>query len=713
MAILNEAQSRSILSGFLDIHRRMSDLEALLQPGERPSAFSEYVNDIAPTEAKVLRDYFARIRTAMLGHLKELQIPVAIRPMSRRWAIQTGLQFLSIAVAELRPSKLRGYGELRREAPSLVTKICEDLDRPIDQVIAYLRQGLGSDLEARLSRLGEAQVDVATLARLEEVVARWQLVEFRPAIEMIVSRMENPCFEVAVFGRVSCGKSSLLNHIAGIAALPVGVTPVTAVPTRLVCGDEPSVSVSFAESRSRDVGLEHLREYASEEGNPGNSKHVTSILVKLPSPRLREGIAFVDTPGVGSLALTGGAETLAYLPRCDLGVVLVDAASTLDREDLALLRALYEVGIPAMVLLSKADLLVPDDRVRMTDYIRAQVRRELGLELPVHPVSTVGDDESLLTAWFGQELAPLLDRHRTLAEGSLKRKIAHLRESVIATLETLQARRARGGRGDGAEVDTRATQQLLDKADAAIRRAREHTSNWWEGRRALAEEVPHLVARAVVSVRGPADDADPAEVIGEALRRRGREARDLVAGLKETLSGTLQRLSGLAPLAHADPSTIRDFHVGGLPALDLHGALCDAPVERPWWSGLAPSLAVRATERSIREQAGRTMTEAVEFYDRQLESWLKTTLARLIENYETQAAAFREQIRRLVTESPDAVSAGQAATLEADLREIRGTSDDAGAALPGFLRVDNPRGPDTLESGDGVRHEPPRPPGRG
>ncbi len=469
MAILNEAQSRSILCGFLDIHRRMADLEALTPPVERPSAFSQYINDLSPTEAKVVQDYFARIRTAMLGHLQELDVPLDIRQMSVRWAIQVGLNFISVAAAELRPSKLRGYGELGQEARSRITKVCEDLDRLIDQVMAYLRQGLGSNLQGRLSRLGGVAVDVESLTKLEQVVARWQLVEFRPALEMIVSRLENPCFEVAVFGRVSCGKSSLLNHIAGIDALPVGVTPVTAVPTRLVSGDVASVIVSCAESRPRDVGLEHLWEYASEEGNPGNRKHVTGILVKVPSPILREGIAFVDTPGVGSLALAGGAETLAYLPRCDLGVVLVDSASTLDREDLALLRALYGAGIPAMVLLSKADLLTPADRGRMMEYIRTLVRRELGRDLPVHPVSTVGADESLLTAWFDQELAPLLDRHRILAGESLQRKIAHLRESVMATLETLRAKRVRGGHGDGAEVDTGATQQLLDEADAAIR----------------------------------------------------------------------------------------------------------------------------------------------------------------------------------------------------------------------------------------------------
>jgi GTP-binding protein EngB required for normal cell division len=680
MTTLNEAQSRSMLCGFQDIHRRMADLEALIHPGERPSRFSDYVNDLSPAEARVVQDYFARIRTAMLGHLQDLEIPLQVRRMSVRWAIQTGLNFVSIAVAEIRPSKLRGYGDLGQEARQQVTKICEDLDRLTDQVMAYLRQGIGTDLQGRLSRLGEARVDVGTLAKLEKVIARWQLVEFRPAIEMIVNRLENPCFEVAVFGRVSSGKSSLLNHIVGINALPVGVTPVTAVPTRLVTGDVASVTVEFADSRPVDVSLEQLWEYASEEGNPGNATHVTGILVRLPSRRLREGIAFVDTPGVGSLALAGGVETLAYLPRCDLGVVLVDSASTLDREDLALLHSLYAAGIPAMVLLSKADLLTVGDRTRMVDYIRARVQRDLGLDLPVHPVSTVGSHESLLNAWFEQELTSLLDRHRSLTQESLRRKIAHLRESVVATLETMRSRQLSSGHGERIEVDIEATQQLLDEADAAIRRAREHASNWWEGRRALAGDVPHLIAEAVVAVRGQVNDGDPTGIVGDALRRRGRQAHELVAGLQETLAATLDRLAGLAPLAHADPSTIGDFHARGLPAMDLNGIGDMIAVERPWWSGLVPSLAVRATERSIREHAGGAVTEVVELYDRQLESWVRTMLARLVETYETQAVAFREQVRRLATEQVDSGIADDPTALEADLRELRDSSGDVGVA---------------------------------
>src|SRR5262249_55363257 len=309
---------------------------------------------------------------------------------------------------------------------------------------------------------------------------------------------EAPQFEVAVFGRVSSGKSSLLNHLAGMGVLPVGVTPITAVPTRLVRGDRPAALISFAEAEPRTVGVGELRQYASEEGNPGTHRHVTGILVHLPAPRLREGVVLVDPPGIGSLARSGSAETFAYLPHCDLGVVLIDAASTLTPDDLALLRLLYEAAVPAQVVLSKADLLTPADRERTVDYTREQIRRELGLDLEVRPVSTVGADEALLTRWFEQEIEPLLARHRALAEASLRRKAAHLRESVQAALQTLLARHPGGGPDGRARVDDRAARRLLGEADEAVRHAQARCRDWTADQPALLDIILQDAAHAVV-----------------------------------------------------------------------------------------------------------------------------------------------------------------------------------------------------------------------
>ncbi len=171
--------------------------------------------------------------------------------------------------------------------------------------------------------------------------------------------------------------------------LPVGVNPVTAVPTRLIFGSAPQLTVWYAMKSPEVLGVQRLAEFVTEQKKRANEKHVTRIVVELPSSRLRDGVALVDTPGLGSLAATGAAETLAYLPRCDHGVVLIDSGSTLTADDLGTIQSLYEAGIPASVLLSKADLLVPEDRQRAVEYTEAQIRDQLGLTLPVHPVSVM------------------------------------------------------------------------------------------------------------------------------------------------------------------------------------------------------------------------------------------------------------------------------------------------------------------------------------
>src|SRR5262249_5463321 len=186
---------------------------------DKPSPFSQYVNDLSPTENKVVQDYFARLRAAMLDCLAESDIPLEVRQTSARWALQCGMIFLDIAISEFSPDRLRGYGPVDPSAAAQVIKVQQTVQRLVERVAAYLRQGAGHDLSQRLARLEASHADMGILPVLEKAITRWGLVEFRPQLDLIVRRLESPQFEIAVFGRVSSGKSSLLanrQHIATI-----------------------------------------------------------------------------------------------------------------------------------------------------------------------------------------------------------------------------------------------------------------------------------------------------------------------------------------------------------------------------------------------------------------------------------------------------------------------------------------------------------------
>lgn len=674
MGVLGEDLQRPIRFGFLDLHRRMAEMEALLIQSAAPTPFSQHVNDLAPTEVKVVQDYFARVRSTMLALLQELEMPLEVEKTSLRWALQVSMTALDLSLSEIEPKKLKGYGDVSPEAAAAAQKIQQELGRLFERLAAYLQQGLGRNLQQRLERLDTTPASVASLRLLEEIIARWRLVEFRPALDGILRRLEAPQFEIAVFGRVSAGKSSLLNHIAGMDVLPVGITPITAVPTRLVRGEPAGVTVSFADLPEERVAVAQLREYASEEENPNNRKHVTRLVVQLPSTRLRDGVVLVDTPGIGSLALAGSAETFAYLPHCDLGIVLIDAGATLNPDDLTILRALYEAGTPAQVLLSKADLLNAANRQRMAEYIAAQLRRELGLDLSVHPVSTVVAEEALLQTWFEQQLAPLLDRHRALLDASLQRKIAHLRESVGAVLETMRAR-GQGAAGGSPTSNVGEASQLLDRLDAEVEKARQRSRNWTEDDAALAKQTFAAAAAALVRPAEPGKTPVEAPVLSaflDVFQQRGRVAYDLVTGLRQTLSQGLEELRRLAPLVEADSAAVRDWPAGGLPVFDLsplqeQARRCAAPR----WARLSRRAAAWRTRRNLEAALGPALAEQISLYDRQVRAWLRDSIKELADIYDSQAEVYRQQTRRLAAPAAETPDTTDAQRLAADVQLLK------------------------------------------
>lgn len=432
---LNDNHLRHIVTTFRYMDELLSRAENIMASAGSPSPFQEYMDDTTPIQRKVTHDYVLHIREMMNRSLQDLRIPTPAPVTGALWAARNAVTFTSIALADVESRRMGGYGKLSEQAARKIDLIVAEVRAAVEKLDNYLAQNSGTDLQARMDRLEKTSNEVPLLRELERIITAHGLVEFRNAVAMLLERMENGTFEIGVFGRVSSGKSSLLNHLLGGDYLPVGVTPVTAVPTRISFGNDPRVLVEFADSRPQGVELSALDEFATEQKNPGNARHVSRIRLEVPAPKLSEGITFVDTPGLGSLATSGAEETVAYLPRCDLGLVLVDATSTLTHEDLKVVQAVYQAGATAMVLVSKADLLKPPDRERALEYVRKQIRSQLGIEPNVQLVSIVGDEVKLCDEWFESQLRPALSAHRELAAASIRRKVGGLREALLATLK--------------------------------------------------------------------------------------------------------------------------------------------------------------------------------------------------------------------------------------------------------------------------------------
>lgn len=683
-ASLNEFQAQRLRITCQYIDKVISETEEILNSAASKAAFPRYIQDVTPAQRRTLEDYFERIRAQLARVLDGQGIPRpdALCPTSR--AVSTSLTVIDIAAEELRPRYMRGYGEVPPELATELEGISGELRGLVARVNQYLMQGAGQDLRNRLQRLEQTSDEVELLAKIERVVTERGLVEFRNSIAGIADRLEDQALEVALFGRVSAGKSSLLNAILGQEILPVGVTPITAVPTRIRFGLRPVLTVSFAERPTQTCEIGQLMDVASEKGNPHNEKRVTRIVLELPSPLLREGVTLVDTPGLGSLATTGASETLAYLPKCDLGVVLIDTGSTLTTEDLLTMETLQEAGVPVQVLLSKADLLSEQEREHMVGYVREHVSHDCHLDVAVYAVSAMPGHRALLERWFETEIHPLFERSRELKSLSMKRKVGALRDSVVAAL-SLRVRRSRGISGTDPEK--------LREVEAGLRRV---TGQMAERQNQLEREIESFSRETDWLLERAADrlaeewrssaavvDFVVSESIVKNVHQQVKVYRQVLDQLAHDLHSELTRAAKTLGLPHGPSDEEFTSAIRAMPVFDF--TTRELRLSPPRWSRLFGKAATRAAARhGVHSRLEKLLNERLAVYGGVYRDWCGGVLQQFEKRFSSFADGYRAQAER--AQAGLRLGSEEEQALSTDLQSLGGSPAIAETREPAVAR---------------------------
>ncbi|HXK09374.1 MAG TPA: dynamin family protein [Vicinamibacteria bacterium] len=540
----------------------------------------------------MLLSFVSLARNRMLAALDRLGIPRPEQKLSARRSVATGLLYAEVALSELDTRSLQGYGAIDPAAGEEITAVSADLQNLMRRGKALLEEQEEGGLAEQVAGLGGPAGE--TLRRLLAVSTARGLTEMRPLIGAAAERAAATTLDVGVFGRVSSGKSSLINALVSEGVLPVGATPVTAVPLRVGQGPH-SVEVRFRDGKRQQVALPALPEFATEEKNPQNARGVRSIEVTVPGAPF--GLRLLDTPGVGSLASSGSAQAFAWLPRCDFGLVLVAAGTPLGRDETALLSGLRHAGIDCCVVLSKADLLDPADREHSRGYIAAELVPVLGPDerVDVRAVSTREGQSAGLDALRAEVLLPLASEHVQRATEALRTRLRRLVALTAASLN--------GGppAGDAVAVD-------FEKQRGAAVEAVGKTTD------ALSSSAKHVVedtAEAVAASWARGEDGAPAArsaIVSAASRGLSavREAVDRVRS--QAGEGEEAAARRLPPLF--DP--------------ELLDAIKTLPPPR-----LAPGLLRRSRARSAVDPLLPFLDQALARYAARLEAWGEGALKEL------------------------------------------------------------------------------------
>lgn len=666
---LNESQQRRLRVSCQYIDKMLADIDDILHTATSQSPFPRFTIDISPAQIRVLEDYTRRIRSQLVRTIAWQNMKPERPEIPATRAVLTNLTFVDITIEELKPSYMKGFGPVPEDAVGELNGVVHELRSLVAGMQGYLKQELGTSLETRLHHLEKTGHDVVLLRLLEQIATRNGLVEFRPRIDALTARLEDDSFEVALFGRVSSGKSSLLNALLGTSVLPVGINPITAVPTKLRFGVTLKAAVSYADGRNALVSIEEFRRLVSEQGNPGNLENVVRATVEVPSPRLRAGILLVDTPGLGSLAKRGALETLAYLPSCDLALLLIDAGATLNEEDIGTLRLLYEAGIPALILLSKSDLLAEGDLHRVISYIQQQVKQELGLDVVIHPVSALSNYSIMLDQFFERELVPRFEQARLLREASVRRKIGVLREAVTSALESSLTREKRSPLADNAmdmpELESAlriATGEVGEQSTALETAFRELGETPAVVLDLVAEQAALWAGSNSVSQIPP---LQLAEWVHEAVWKLVQTPIERLRSVGDRAIESLQRIA--REMRRMDVPAKEDFDIllRDMPRFEL-AALPDA-IRVSHWKFLGEAVVRSGIKTSLRESVGPLLKDELYHYGIALSQWGGQVMRKLEGLVSSYADAYRVQIHRISGTSGNAVNVTQ---MEEDLSSL-------------------------------------------
>jgi GTP-binding protein EngB required for normal cell division len=277
------------------------------------------------------------------------------------------------------------------------------------------------------------------LQEVRTTVKRFNILPLHRQVEACETLLaENQFIDIAILGQFKAGKTSFINSLIGQPVLPVGVIPVTTVITRITrvqYGARERVLVRFIDGTHIEIALQDIENFISESKNPANAKNVAVVDVELPLFERYHGLRLVDTPGLGSAYKYNTATSEEWLPKVGAAIVAISAERPLSESDIQLIRELMDYTPEIVLLLTKADLLSPDQQAEVVNFLNETAQKELNRTFPIYLYSIKSDTDSYKRQLDTELFEPLSHNIYSELHKISRHKITSLGRSCASYLE--------------------------------------------------------------------------------------------------------------------------------------------------------------------------------------------------------------------------------------------------------------------------------------
>jgi len=138
---LNPSQRNRLLVTCKHIDRLLGDIEATLNASVSNSVFPNYIEDLSSFQRKEIETQIARLRGKLLEVLASQSIAPEPAQISATHSIRVGLTFVEIAITELAPRHMRGYGVVSEQGATDLKDIVASLQSGVREMLKQLSNG--------------------------------------------------------------------------------------------------------------------------------------------------------------------------------------------------------------------------------------------------------------------------------------------------------------------------------------------------------------------------------------------------------------------------------------------------------------------------------------------------------------------------------------------------------------------------------------------
>ncbi|MCP8970947.1 dynamin family protein [Ectobacillus ponti] len=161
-----------------------------------------------------------------------------------------------------------------------------------------------------------------------------------------LTNLQKDEFLIPILGVQGTGKSSLLNALLmDDIVLPVDADETTCIPVEVRYSSTHSGRIEVHFSQASEIKViqspKELEQYVHNAYNPGNQKGVSHIVVYRDNDILRNGVVFVDLPGVSSLTQKNMQTTMNYIDRLSAAIFLLRTVPPITRSEMLFLSTVW------------------------------------------------------------------------------------------------------------------------------------------------------------------------------------------------------------------------------------------------------------------------------------------------------------------------------------------------------------------------------------